>query len=55
MTTDGRTQVDPDAPPITVTEIWCYPVKSCAGIRVAAATITNRGIAFDRQWMVVDG
>lgn len=31
-----------------------YPVKSCAGIAVDAASLTERGLAHDRQWMVVE-
>lgn len=36
-------------------DIWCYPVKSCAGISLTHATVGCRGIHFDRHWMLVDG
>ncbi len=38
-----------------VSQIWVYPIKSCAGIRVESALLGERGLAFDRHWMVVDG
>jgi uncharacterized protein YcbX len=30
-----------------------YPVKSCRGIAVAEATVTDAGLEHDREWMVV--
>ncbi|MEI6316546.1 MAG: MOSC N-terminal beta barrel domain-containing protein [bacterium] len=39
---------------ITITDIYCYPVKSCAGFPLAEAKITNTGIQYDREWVVVD-
>jgi uncharacterized protein YcbX len=42
----------------TLTDIIFYPVKSCAGISVAEAVLTDAGLAVDgvcdREWMVVD-
>ena len=38
----------------TITGLHIYPVKSCGGISVAAAEISARGLAHDREWMVVD-
>jgi uncharacterized protein len=37
-----------------VTGLYIYPVKSCRGIEVQELTMTSRGPAFDRQWMIVD-
>lgn len=37
-----------------VSRIFVYPIKSCAGIRVARADLTARGFAFDRRYMLVD-
>ena len=37
-----------------VTRLFHYPVKSLRGIELPAARIEATGIAFDRQWMVVD-
>jgi uncharacterized protein YcbX len=31
-----------------------HPIKSCAGIAVARAEVTRRGLRHDRRWMVVD-
>lgn len=39
---------------ILVSQLNCYPVKSCAGTPLSVAEIGSRGIKFDRQWMVVD-
>jgi len=36
-----------------VSEIHTYPVKSCAGIALEEASLTPRGIEFDRCFMVV--
>jgi len=38
----------------TVAALYVYPVKSCAGVRVAQAILTETGLEFDRAWMVVD-
>lgn len=35
-------------------ELWIYPVKSMAGVRVARAAVEARGLAGDRRFMVVD-
>lgn len=37
-----------------VTGLWVYPVKSCAGVQVQEALLTETGLEFDRAWMVVD-
>ena len=37
-----------------LSEIWIYPVKSLAGIRLEKAKVTPRGLEFDRRWMLVD-
>jgi uncharacterized protein len=41
------------APP-TVTHLSVYPVKSCRGISLGAATLDRWGLQHDRNWMVVD-
>src|SRR5512145_679190 len=38
----------------TIDELWIYPVKSCAGVRVTEAELTDTGLLYDRAWMVVD-
>jgi uncharacterized protein YcbX len=37
-----------------VSALYVYPVKSCRGIAVQAAEVTQRGFAHDRRWMIVD-
>jgi len=37
-----------------IAALFVYPVKSCAGIEIASAEITERGFAHDREWMIVD-
>ena len=39
---------------ITVSGIYCYPVKSCQGTSLQTATIGRMGVLYDRQWMVID-
>jgi uncharacterized protein YcbX len=39
---------------ITVTGLFRYPIKSCAGIPLESAVLDHRGIEYDRRWMVVD-
>jgi hypothetical protein len=36
-----------------VSSLTVYPVKSCGGVSVQAATLTETGLRFDRCWMVV--
>lgn len=38
----------------TIEQLWVYPVKSCAGISLPEAELTDTGLAYDRAWMVVD-
>ena len=37
-----------------VSRLYVYPVKSCAGVAVEEALLTETGLEFDRAWMVVD-
>ena len=37
-----------------ITRLYVYPVKSCAGVQVNEALLTETGLEFDRAWMVVD-
>ncbi len=37
-----------------IAALWVYPVKSCAGVQVQEAILTETGLEFDRAWMVVD-
>lgn len=37
-----------------VSEIYVYPVKSLGGISVKEVEVTDRGLKYDRRWMLVD-
>ncbi|MCE7042411.1 MOSC domain-containing protein [Dyadobacter sp. CY312] len=37
-----------------LSEIWIYPVKSLGGIRLEEALVQEKGLQYDRRWMVVD-
>lgn len=39
---------------LNVSRLYCYPVKSCGCVELESVRVDRRGIAFDRQWMVVD-
>jgi hypothetical protein len=41
------------APVITLAELHVYPVKSCRGIALEAARLTEAGLEHDREWMIV--
>ncbi|HYW58594.1 MAG TPA: MOSC N-terminal beta barrel domain-containing protein [Polaromonas sp.] len=49
--TSGAADADVTA---TIASLWVYPVKSCAGVQVREALLTETGLEFDRAWMVVD-
>lgn len=51
------TAIDQTAPAdvsAVIAELWVYPVKSCAGVSLAQASLTDTGLDLDRAWMVVD-
>ena len=37
-----------------ISRLFVYPVKSCAGVEVTEAVLTETGLDLDRAWMVVD-
>lgn len=37
-----------------LSEIWIYPVKSLSGIRLTEAQVEEKGLQYDRRWMIVD-
>ena len=37
-----------------ITQMFIYPVKSCAALSVEHAQVTATGLAYDRDWMIVD-
>uniref|UniRef100_A0A663MX73 Molybdenum cofactor sulfurase n=1 Tax=Athene cunicularia TaxID=194338 RepID=A0A663MX73_ATHCN len=40
--------------PITVTNIYVYPIKSCSAFEVSEWPVGNQGLLYDRNWMVVN-
>ena len=38
----------------TVSQLFIYPIKSLGGFTVSAAQLTDRGLQYDRRWMLVD-
>ena len=39
---------------LSVNQLYIYPIKSLGGIAVASALVTNRGLQYDRRYMLVD-
>jgi len=39
---------------LTVSELFIYPIKSLGGIAVSSAAVTDRGLQYDRRWMLID-
>ncbi|XP_063156386.1 molybdenum cofactor sulfurase isoform X4 [Candoia aspera] len=39
---------------ITITNIYLYPIKSCAAFEVMQWPIENQGLLYDRNWMVTN-
>lgn len=37
-----------------LTEIWIYPVKGLGGIRLPSSRVLEKGLQYDRRWMLVD-
>ena len=40
---------------LTLSEINIYPIKSLAGISLQSAEVEERGLKYDRRWVLVDG
>jgi uncharacterized protein YcbX len=38
----------------TISRLFVYPVKSCAGVELQESLLIETGLEFDRAWMVVD-
>ncbi len=38
----------------TISRLFVYPIKSCAGVELRESLLTETGLEFDRAWMVVD-
>lgn len=53
MTDATRLQNDSDFSAV-IAQLYVYPIKSCAGVAVQEAYLTETGLDLDRAWMVVD-
>lgn len=40
---------------LKLSEIWIYPIKSMGGIRLSSAKVMEKGLQYDRRWMLVNG
>lgn len=39
---------------LTLSDIYVYPIKSLSGIRLNSALVEERGLQYDRRWMLTD-
>ena len=37
-----------------ISQMFIYPIKSCAGIEISEMPLTQTGLLHDREWMIVD-
>ncbi len=37
-----------------LSRIFVYPIKSLGGVELASADVTDRGLKYDRRWMLID-
>ncbi len=40
--------------PLILTEIYIYPIKSLGGISLQSSKVFEKGLQYDRRWMLVD-
>uniref|UniRef100_A0A8C8YID0 Molybdenum cofactor sulfurase n=1 Tax=Prolemur simus TaxID=1328070 RepID=A0A8C8YID0_PROSS len=45
---------DGDLGPHVITNLYLYPIKSCAAFEVTRWPVGNQGLLYDRSWMVVN-
>ncbi|MGY2893873.1 MOSC domain-containing protein [Deinococcus sp. UYEF24] len=41
--------------PLTLSELWIYPIKSAGGVRLDRSEVEPRGLKHDRRWMLLGG
>ncbi|GAC1384502.1 MAG: MOSC domain-containing protein [Ginsengibacter sp.] len=39
---------------LAVSKIFIYPIKSLGGVSLLSAKVTDRGLEYDRRWMLID-
>lgn len=37
-----------------ISQMFIYPIKSCAGIEISESPLAQTGLLYDREWMIVD-
>ncbi|CAN2389178.1 molybdenum cofactor, partial [Pristimantis euphronides] len=50
----GRKAISANNKPITLSQIYLYPIKSCAAFQVSQWLVEEQGLLFDRNWMIVN-
>jgi uncharacterized protein len=40
---------------LRISQLFIYPIKSLQGISLPSSVVTDRGLQYDRRWMLVDG
>jgi uncharacterized protein YcbX len=48
----ARTRLAPSR--VTLSGLYVYPIKSCAGISLRSADLSATGLRHDRRWMLID-
>ncbi|XP_068092775.1 molybdenum cofactor sulfurase [Hyperolius riggenbachi] len=51
---DKRENMSKNGKPITLNHIFIYPIKSCAPFKVSHWPVEERGLLYDRNWMIVN-
>ncbi|KAM5156729.1 molybdenum cofactor sulfurase [Mantella aurantiaca] len=51
---EGRGHLSKNDKPITLSNIYLYPIKSCAAFQVFQWPVIEQGLLFDRNWMIVN-
>lgn len=39
---------------LQISQLFIYPIKSMGGVQIASGEVTDRGLKYDRRWMLVD-
>ena len=39
---------------LTITDLYIYPIKSLGGIRLESSKVDERGLEYDRRWVLID-
>src|SRR5437868_12495287 len=39
---------------LCISQLFVYPIKGLGGVALSSAKLTDRGIQYDRRWMLID-